>query len=1038
MRQKQRKAAPGLILGAALLASAALLMTACPTDTEDTVKSDKTALTAAISAAEAARAGVDQANSAEEVVLGKSWVTAAVWSALDTAINEAKAVEGKSSVSQAEVDLATLKLETAVKTFNDAKAEGTKTSGFTADDLAAFITEAQALKAGVEVSAEAGTDKAASVYWVTQEVMSAFDAAIAAAQAVTAAPYDEACLALTAAMNDFTAAKQPGTNNPGVSKGGKPATPLIDKKQQGIELLNLAGDVSAASNRAYVISLTWKRVEGAASYNVYMAEQTGETAPVKPDTAVASALTDRWYFARNLKAETTYWFWLEAVNEAGSTLGAGVSETTGKIDGYTQQKAGDNTRPDGVLERGDYARDISTVPGDSTLTVSWSLSDRIGWYEVYYKDNTELQLDDATAGGAISGYMYGHLEETGTDNLVPYILPRNIAPASADGWMTGDYPNQLYYDGWTPVKADGTAGTVGTPEKIFATSITIKDLTNGTNYAVYIRAPNANGERGISFAGGTRNSIGTPTTAAPAAAIDTPTGVKITGKTYYSADVEWNKVTGAASYRVYASKFNQTPDVDESFYTTVPAGAEAKLSATVNALDANTMYYLWVIALDYSGKASDFGPALTFATEAEPSTGGGGTIPDKIALNGAPMKNIVYIEVNDNDPRIALGYVLEQSNTQFFDYVILFAANLRNRDCLNEGSAGHDCTKQGVHLHFNGNVSHILDNRDKYIKPLQDKGIKVILGLLGDWGGVGFGSFENWPMEDVYPWATEGNPGQQPAGSAVYPYTTAVRDKFLQEVKDAVDQYGLDGVDFDDEWASANQSTKGLAVYPGQASYGSGGIGTTGRWQKTGVNMARLIYKARQLMPSPKYTITVFEWQAARYMNVAANLLKETDGVKLLDAVFDPATNTYSGGTASIAGISDYFDYITEAAYGSWNANGYNAAPHAKYAPVGIDVCGGDNPSAPRPPITGSTSLAVRADAELKAADPYGVNMFYALTSQAIASKPFSGQTYPKLWDNSRLRALTQAEYLSLLSSVLYGENVIYVGPDYPQDWVKR
>ena len=128
-----------------------------------------------------------------------------------------------------------------------------------------------------------------------------------------------------------------------------------------------------------------------------------------------------------------------------------------------------------------------------------------------------------------------------------------------------------------------------------------------------------------------------------------------------------------------------------------------------------------------------------------------------ITRSATGIKNIVYVEVNDINPLNAGSYTM--NNAAFFDYVILFAANIRG--------VGSDAT-----LYNNPNVQYILDHKDTLIKPLQDKGIKVLLGLLGDHTGLGFANM---------------NPAQT--------------EQFATAVANAVTQYGLDGVDFDDEWA---------------------------------------------------------------------------------------------------------------------------------------------------------------------------------------------------------------------------------------------
>ena len=69
---------------------------------------------------------------------------------------------------------------------------------------------------------------------------------------------------------------------------------------------------------------------------------------------------------------------------------------------------------------------------------------------------------------------------------------------------------------------------------------------------------------------------------------------------------------------------------------------------------------------------------------------------------------------------------LLSDGTPFFTHVILFASNIR-------GDASGN-----VHNYNNPNNAAILANPAKYIAPLQAKGIKVIMGNLGDHTGAGF------------------------------------------------------------------------------------------------------------------------------------------------------------------------------------------------------------------------------------------------------------------------------------------------------------
>lgn len=118
---------------------------------------------------------------------------------------------------------------------------------------------------------------------------------------------------------------------------------------------------------------------------------------------------------------------------------------------------------------------------------------------------------------------------------------------------------------------------------------------------------------------------------------------------------------------------------------------------------------------------------------------------------------VVYVEVNDVNPLNAGEYLLSDG-TPFFTHVILFASNIR-------GDASGN-----VHNYNNPNNAAILANPAKYIAPLQAKGIKVIMGNLGDHTGAGFANL---------------------TATQIGTYT----DDLV-----AYDNI-VDGYDFDDEWA---------------------------------------------------------------------------------------------------------------------------------------------------------------------------------------------------------------------------------------------
>ncbi len=220
-----------------------------------------------------------------------------------------------------------------------------------------------------------------------------------------------------------------------------------------------------------------------------------------------------------------------------------------------------------------------------------------------------------------------------------------------------------------------------------------------------------------------------------------------------------------------------------------------------------------------------------------PTNQADGTQPEAVTRSATGIKNIVYIEVNDINPLNAGSYIMDDA--PFFDYVILFAANIRG--------VGSDAT-----LYNNPNVQYILDHKDTLIKPLQDKGIKVLLGLLGDHTGLGFANMNS-----------------------------AQTEQFATAVANAVSQYGLDGVDFDDEWAEY-----------GRNGYPSGSTGS----------FSNLITALHNKMPGK--TITAFNY----------------------------------GYASELTGVNSYIDYGIYAFfnYPSWGT-GFGM-PNSKFAPYTINL----------------------------------------------------------------------------------------------------
>ena len=144
-------------------------------------------------------------------------------------------------------------------------------------------------------------------------------------------------------------------------------------------------------------------------------------------------------------------------------------------------------------------------------------------------------------------------------------------------------------------------------------------------------------------------------------------------------------------------------------------------------------------------------------------------------------KNLAILEVNDVNPLSVLE-VKFTDGTPFFDGVVLFSSNIQ-----------YNADGNYVELYHNPNVQTLLEQRDTYIKPLQDAGIEVYLSILGN----------HTPA-----WVSNLLP--------------ATAELFAAQVANAVKEYHLDGVFLDDEYRGeygADEHTD--LFYPYSTYYGT-------------------------------------------------------------------------------------------------------------------------------------------------------------------------------------------------------------------------
>lgn len=213
---------------------------------------------------------------------------------------------------------------------------------------------------------------------------------------------------------------------------------------------------------------------------------------------------------------------------------------------------------------------------------------------------------------------------------------------------------------------------------------------------------------------------------------------------------------------------------------------------TSNELDGKETYVIPLSANLTSGAVpSGSSDLLLFVTDLS-------KVPSTDKSTG--IKIISCMEVNDTNPLSNLSLKLKNSDKYLVDMVILFSSNIN-----------YDAATGKVKVTHNPNVTHILANRDKYIKPLQDKGMKVILSVLGNHDRSGVANLSD-----------------------------AAAKVFAQELKAVCEAYNLDGVFFDDEYSSYQNPVPPGFVSPSNKA------------------AARLVYETKMAMPNKLTMVYVY------------------------------------------------------------------------------------------------------------------------------------------------------------------------------------
>lgn len=133
-----------------------------------------------------------------------------------------------------------------------------------------------------------------------------------------------------------------------------------------------------------------------------------------------------------------------------------------------------------------------------------------------------------------------------------------------------------------------------------------------------------------------------------------------------------------------------------------------------------------------------------------------------MAKQDKDKKVVVFFEVNNTNPLNALQFETEDGNL-LIDYLVLFAYNIN-----------YNADEGRVYCFANPQCQYILDHYDEIIRPLRERGMKVIISVLGNHDMAGLAQLSDMGARE-----------------------------FAKEMAALVYGYGFDGINYDDEYSAS-------------------------------------------------------------------------------------------------------------------------------------------------------------------------------------------------------------------------------------------
>ena len=360
-------------------------------------------------------------------------------------------------------------------------------------------------------------------------------------------------------------------------------------------LLAAPSGVTATSQSVNSINLTWNAVQGALSYKVYYGT-SNSTINILADGAVSGTS-----FTHNgLSAGTTYFYCLTAHNDSNE------SDRSQIVSRITIPGIPTNLR--------------TTAVSFDNLTLAWNAVTGAASYRIYRASTitgTKTQVGTTSSGSTFyhtgltanttNYYFVTAVNASGESSysdaltvktlLGPLAAPTNVkatAQTTSSIQVTwGSVSGAARYNVYRATSANGSQSLLDT---VTTTSYTNTGLSQMT-YWYFITSVNSDG---------VESAFSASTSMIPKP--NAPGNVTARGvNNYLSIDLSWSSVQGVSSYNIYCSTSSTGT---KEFAGSLPSYST---SGSLNGLEGNTRYYVWVTAVNSAGE-SEFSSSVTAIT----------------------------------------------------------------------------------------------------------------------------------------------------------------------------------------------------------------------------------------------------------------------------------------------------------------------------------------------------------------------------------------------------------------------------------------